>query len=284
MKLRTHPYFIITCITLLSYGNVTRVHAQETKPVTNELDAQYTPTGSGILSSSKSNADKKNSRSYDYPTHIVKITPGLFIRSIVALQYEYHMSDNTSLCGGVGFNYNKDILFQGTGLYLINELTGNKAETNEIDHFTIYKYGNFGGSLPYLYGGVKFCNSDGDGYFEINYSRYGNGIIYTSPYNNPNNNGYVYNTTIVNDNTKVKFISNVFGLKFGTQHNTESKIITTHEFYVTLGLNVIRRDVLISTTAENSTQGLVVTYTKQNTAKHNILPFFNIGYSFGIGM
>ena len=122
-------------------------------------------------------------------------------------------------------------------------------------------------------------------HFEINYSRYGNALIYTSPYNNPNtNSNNVYNTTIVNDNTKVKFVSNVFGLKFGTQHNTESKIVTSHEFYVTLGLNAIRRDILVATTTENSTQGLLVTYTKQNTVKHNIIPFINIGYSFGIGM
>ncbi len=59
MKLRTRSFIIITCVALLNYSNATQVNAQETKPATNELDAQYTPTGSGILSSSKSNVDKK---------------------------------------------------------------------------------------------------------------------------------------------------------------------------------------------------------------------------------
>ena len=262
------------------------LHAQTTVPAkTNDLDDQYTPKGSGPLSSeSKASKSGSSGSNYDgdYPKNIVKLAPTLLSRGIFALHYESNFADNFSLVGGLGFNYNKDIIFSllGSGLDFTDNYTQGQVAPSDVLSTSTH-------DSPSLYFNVApkfiFENywNDGYSYLQIDYSHYANKMNFVID----NSNSYSSYQYIMSGSPKIKYSHNIYALKYGYQYNTDTKLVTSHEFWISLGYRSYKYTPVYMT--ETSNQSYPYNTTREySVSKTGVIKqsfYVGFGYSFGIG-
>ncbi|MEQ1733929.1 MAG: hypothetical protein ABL940_09655 [Bacteroidia bacterium] len=270
--------------------------AQEKTGVPNTLDAQYTPAGSGVLTYNKQKKASNKSDS-DYPGNIIKFTPTLLARSLMAVQYERKIGNQVSLCGSFGYSYNNDIVF--TEMSTNGEpLFEKELGSDEIRIKTLVANTKYTASKPHFGLGVKFLNeleeNRAGGYIQINYDHWGyNAVLdYTkAPYN--------YHSGISTSSpTSPKF--NVVGtlplnfsfstitLRYGFQIITDTKLKTSHEFYFSFGGKLTKFDAVTETLDPNSLNNYTpiptpykLTYTARRVNQFSV--YADIGYAFGFG-
>jgi hypothetical protein len=259
------------------------LHAQTTVPAnTNDLDGQYTPKGSGPLSVDSKTSKSGSSGSHndgDYPKNIVKFSPTLLLRSIFALHYERNFSDYFSFVGGLGFNYNRDLIFSlaGSGMGITDKY--NQYEVPSTDVLSASTHDG-----PSLYFNVapkfKFENywNYGYSYFQLDYAHYANKMNYVLDVSSMGSN-YLYS---ISGSPMIKYSHNIFALKYGYQFNTVTKLVTSHEFWVSLGYRSYRyTPVYLLATNQSTPYTYEYSISQARVAKQTI--YFGVGYSFGIG-
>lgn len=248
----------------------------------NELDEQYTPKGTGPLSAvSKSNNSSKNYNS-DYPKNIIKFTPTSLVRSLVILNYERNLSDNFSVTGGLGFNFNKDIIYSVLGSEM--NISGySSGGQNEQDLNSIMNKSSHNGISPYFSGGVKLVYEslfwENFGYIEFLYYNYANKLNYELETSSSST------KYIMNGSPALKINFSHFAMKWGTQFQTEGKIKTTHELFLIAGLRTATHNV-VSYTVENnysSSYYSAMIYNIESRKVKSSSILFGFGYTFGIG-
>ena len=262
------------------------LHAQTTVPAkTNDLDDQYTPKGSGPLSAeSKISKSGSSGSNYDgdYPKSIVKFAPTLLSRGIFALHYERNFADNFSLVGGLGFNYNKDIIFSllGSGFDLSDNYKQGQVASSDVLSTSTH-------DSPSLYFNVApkfiFENywNDGYSYLQIDYSHYANKMNFEID-KTSNSSNYQY---IINGSPLLKYSHNIYALKYGYQYNTDTKLITSHEFWISLGYRSYKYTPVYMTETSNQSYPYNTTreYSVSKTGVVKQSFYVGFGYSFGIG-
>ncbi len=270
---------LLALVTLVGYAQ-----AQTEKPTPNELDEQYTPKGKNILSANDTKASKTGKKgSAEYPKNIININVSLLSRNIAALSYERLLGESFALCGGVGFNYGVDNIFKTASSYTLNAIDDYSTEENELSIPIVYSNGK-SKATPYFYLATKFINENSNNdnyhYFEFMYAHYTNKIEYNTPFVGDING---YNYVVVGDKTVANYSINNLALKFGTQLLTNSKLITSHEFFIAGGINVLGFSKIFETRAENSSAVYQITYTPSTNKYTKLLPYFTLGYNLGIG-
>lgn len=270
--------------------------AQEKTGMPNTLDAQYTPTGSGVLTYNKQKKASNKSDS-DYPGNIIKFTPTLLARSLMAVQYERKIGNQVSLCGSFGYSYNNDIVF--------TEISSNKdplfkkeLESNEISLSTLVTNSKHTASKPHFGLGVKFVNELEDnraGYIQINYDHWGYNVALDyskAPYN--------YNNEISSSSPiaptykavgtlpPLNFSFSTITLRYGFQIITDTKLKTSHEFYFSFGGKLTKFDAVTETLDPNSSNSYTpnpppytLTYTSRRVNQFSV--YADVGYTFGFG-
>lgn len=248
----------------------------------NELDEQYTPKGTGPLSAeSKSNQNSSKKYSSDYPKNIVKFTPTAMVRNIGIFNYERNIADNFSLTAGLGFNYNKDIIFSTIGAEVGN-FGSLKYNRDELSIHTIMNKSTHNGISPYFSGGIKiFYESffwDNYSYIEFLYFNYSNKLnfeIDNSPTTSPQQ------ILIGSPYLKVNF--STLALKWAVQFHTEGKIQTIHELFFIGGIRTASHNSINYKETNNQSNNNTISYSIE-TQKNKASSFlFGIGYTFGIG-
>jgi hypothetical protein len=260
------------------------LNSQTTVPAnTNDLDGQFTPKGSGPLS-----ADSKTSKSGssgsrldgDYPKNIVKFLPTLLSRSIFALNYERNFAENFSLVGGLGFNYNKDLIFSllGTG----NDFTDTYIKT-EVESAEVLKTSTHVGPSLYFNVAPKFMIenywNDGTSYVQIEYSHYANKMNFQfDESNNSSNLQYM-----ISGSPSIKYSHNIYALKFGFLDITDTKLITSHEIWLSFGYRSYKYTPVTITETQSYPSVTKYEYrvSQSEAIKQNL--YIGFGYSFGIG-
>ena len=273
--------YIILCSVMVFFH--CQIVAQTTPPVSNELDLQYAPKGSGPLSSeSKSNSSGGSANRND-AKNFIKFSPTLISRSIVALYYERNFHENFSLQAGIGFNFNKDRIFSLLGSnMLFSESTNLQGEEAMADVLSVSEHQKI---APYFYIAPKFIFEsylfDGSSYIELAFSNFSNKLNYVVP---PDN--YSYNSSVpqIIGSSKVNYNYNIFSLKYGYQILTDTKLITSHEFFFTAGYRMITYNPVIRTDIDyNSSSNITQQYTVSSTKSSKPTFMFGVGYTFGIG-
>jgi len=255
--------------------------AQSTPPVSNELDLQYTPKGGGPLSSeSKSNSSGGSANRND-AKNFIKFSPTLISRSIVALYYERNFHENFSLQAGIGFNFNKDRIFSLLGSnMLLSESNNLQGEEDMADVLSVSEHQKI---APYFYIAPKFIFEsylfDGSSYIELAFTNFANKLNYVVP-----NNYSSYSSSVVVGTRKLNYNHNVFSLKYGYQILTDTKLITSHEFFFTAGYRMITYNPVIRTDIDyNSSSNITQQYTVSSIKSSKPTFMFGVGYTFGIG-
>jgi len=262
------------------------LNAQTTVPAkANELDEQYTPKGSGPLSAdSKTSKSGSSSSNYDgdYPKNIVKFAPTLLSRGIFALNYERNFADNFSLVGGIGFNYNKDLIFSllGSGFDLSDSYNQGQVSSSDVlstsTHDSPSLYFNFAPKFIF----ENYWN-DGYSYLQIDYSHYANKMNFEIDKSSSGSN-YQY---IMSGSPSIKYSHNIYALKYGYQYNTDTKLITSHEFWISLGYRSYKYTPVYMTETNNQSYPYNTTreYSVSQLAVVKQSFYVGFGYSFGIG-
>ncbi len=255
--------------------------AQSTPAVSNELDLQYTPKGGGPLSSeSKSNSSGGSANRND-AKNFIKFSPTLISRSIVALYYERNFHENFSLQAGIGFNFNKDRIFSLLGSnMLLSESNNLQGEEDMADVLSVSEHQKI---APYFYIAPKFIFEsylfDGSSYIELAFTNFANKLNYVVP-----NNYSSYSSSVVVGTRKLNYNHNVFSLKYGYQILTDTKLITSHEFFFTAGYRMITYNPVIRTDIDyNSSSNITQQYTVSSIKSSKPTFMFGVGYTFGIG-
>lgn len=255
--------------------------AQSTPPVSNELDLQYTPKGGGPLTSeSKSNSSGGSANRND-AKNFIKFSPTLISRSIVALYYERNFHENFSLQAGIGFNFNKDRIFSLLGSnMLLSESNNLQGEEDMADVLSVSEHQKI---APYFYIAPKFIFEsylfDGSSYIELAFTNFANKLNYVVP-----NNYSSYSSSVVVGTRKLNYNHNVFSLKYGYQILTDTKLITSHEFFFTAGYRMITYNPVIRTDIDyNSSSNITQQYTVSSIKSSKPTFMFGVGYTFGIG-
>jgi hypothetical protein len=271
--------YIVLCFVMVVFN--CQIVAQITPPVSNELDLQYTPKGSGPLSiESKSNSSGGSANRND-AKNFIKFSPTLISRNIAALYYERNFHENFSLQAGIGFNFNKDRIFSLLGSnMLFSESTNLQGEESMADVLSASTHQKI---APYLYIAPKFIFEsylfDGSSYIELAFINYANKLNYVVPPNNYSNGS----AEIVGSN-KLTFNFNIFSLKYGYQILTDTKLITSHEFFFTAGYRMITYNPVIRTDIYyNSSSNITQQYTVSSIKSSKPTFMFGVGYTFGIG-
>jgi hypothetical protein len=256
--------------------------AQITPPVSNELDLQYTPKGSGPLSiESKNNSSGRSSNRSD-PKNFIKFSPTLISRSIAALYYERNFHENFSLQAGIGFNFNKDRIFSLLGSnILLSESTNLQGEESTVDVLSASTHQKI---APYFYIAPKFIFEsylfDGNSYIELAFVNYANKLNYVVP-----NNNYSYSSSEILGSRKLTYNYNIFSLKYGYQILTDTKLITSHEFFFIAGYRMINYNPVIKTEIDDpfNYYNKIQQYTVSSIKSTKPTFMFGLGYVFGIG-
>jgi hypothetical protein len=262
------------------------LNSQITVPAkTNELDEQYTPKGSGPLSAdSKTSKSGSSGSNYDgdYPKNIAKFAPTLLSRGIFAINYERNFADNFSLVGGLGFNYNKDLIFSllGSGFDLSDNYNQGQVQSSDVlsasTHDSPSLYFNFAPKFIF----ENYWN-DGYSYLQIDYSHYANKMNFETD-KTSNSSNYQY---IINGSPSIKYSHNIYALKYGYQYNTDTKLVTSHEFWISLGYRSYKYTPVYMTETSNSSYPYNTTreYSVSKTGVIKQSFYVGFGYSFGIG-
>ncbi len=277
--------------------------AQEKTGVPNTLDAQYTPAGSGVLTYDKLKQKKENSRNDDdYPGNIIKFTPTLLLRSVAAIQYERNIAEGFSLCASIGYSYNYDKInvtyFTGEDPIQINEP---KLEYKEVRAKEILPNILFATGKPHFGFGFKFFSTNDDnrfGYYQLNYDRWGYDatLDFTKMpflYDNANaqniSNGAPQLPYKAIGSVPLNFTFNSFTLRYGYQIITNTKLKTSHEFYIALGGKLTGYDIVLEDYnpqpafgSSNANLGYIpINYSSRRIREFNV--FADVGYAFGFG-
>jgi len=276
--MRVIQIIIIMCLSVFS------LNAQKTSTLTpNELDEQFTPKGTGPLSaeSKASKSSSSRSGSYgDYPKSLVKFSPTLLARSIIAVYYERNFADYFSVVGGLGFNYNKDVIFSMIGAA---SFLNDKGLQGEVSSETVFASSTHDSPSLYFNIAPKFVFdnywNDGHSYLQMDFSHYANKMMYAIEPNTSSYQGF-------SGSPLIKYSHNLYSLKWGYQFITDSKLITSHEFFVSLGYRSIKYTPVIATMAVNPQPFSSSNYQIQSVAPTTVVGqsiYLGIGYTFGIG-
>ncbi|MFL5753197.1 MAG: hypothetical protein ACJ76F_07315 [Bacteroidia bacterium] len=260
--------------------------SQEEKPgKPNDLDKQYTPDKNSILGSSKASSSNSGGGSGGDIQNIVKFNFALLARSTFAVFYERRIVEGFSVQGGVGYCYNKDraqyFLSQGEDIPLSETSTslsmGRIIKNGSYKpgfnpfmavairfHFTgLYSYGYYGG-------GGDARNS----YFELgarlNVNRYDVSRMNTA------------NEKIIGD-TKVNIRNMCYTMTYGYLFETDTKLVTTHEFYTGFGIRKSTYDKFSSEQVNSPLGGYSLQHTKTGGKESLFTPMFMVGYVLGFG-
>ena len=284
MKLNIkHTIFILIIIF------VSKFSFAQTPPISsNELDVQYTPKGTGPLNpASKNNSSYSGSGNDDYPKNIVKFTPTMIARSLIAFEYERNFHENFSLTAGLGFNFNKDRIFSAVGsdMLLFNNTSRSTANRTQVSMAEVIQNSEHSGVSPYFSVAPKFIYEsyffDGTGFVELSFMHFANKMDYTLPSYDASG------SSIFVGSPSLKYSYNIFALKYGYQIVTEGKLATTHEFFFTLGYRTIKYNPVFTTDLTNGGNNYNTAYRTQyqiDQSTKSIATFmFGFGYSFGIG-
>lgn len=249
----------------------------------NDLDEQYTPKGTGPLSSESKSNNISNSYNADYPKNIVKFTPTSLVRSLVCLSYERNLTDNFSLIGGLGLNYNKDIIFSilGSEFDFLESSSRNSSNLGLLSPTEIIQNSTHKGMSPNFQIATKFIYEsnfwDSYSYLEFQFFNYSNKVTY-------NGEEGLSNELFTNGND-VKFNYSLYNLKWGAHFFTEGSIKTSHELFFSIGLRTTKYNNVYrnyDNDYNSTTYNKYINQVSSSKSSMQGLTFF-IGYSFGIG-
>jgi hypothetical protein len=258
-------------------------YSQEEKPgKPNELDKQYTPDKNSILGSGKaSSSHSSGGGSGADVENVVKFNFGLLARSTFAVFYERRIVEGFSVQGGIGYVYNKD-----KAQYFLSEgETIPLSETNtSLSLAKINKYGSYGGFNPFLSGSVRFHfsglysnwyyngNDDRRNYFELA------ARFYTNHYDV----GTLTSNERINGANSVAVRNTCYMMNYGFSFETDTKLVTTHEFYTGFGIRKSVYDKFTANQIANSGNGYITEHTKGG--KESLFtPMIMMGYVLGFG-
>ena len=256
--------------------------AQIAPPVSNELDLQYAPKGSGPLSIESKSKSSGSSSNINDAKNFIKFSPTLISRSIAALYYERNFHENFSLQAGIGLNFNKDRLFSLLGSnMLFSESTNLQGEESMADVLSASEHQKM---AAYFYIAPKFIFEsylfDGSSYIELAFVNFANKLNYAVP-----NNNYSYSSSVILGSRNLNYNYNLFTLKYGYQILTDTKLITSHEFFFTAGYRMITYNPVIKTEIDdpNNYYNTIQQYTVSSIKSSKPTFMFGVGYTFGIG-
>ncbi|MDP2385864.1 MAG: hypothetical protein Q8M29_05815 [Bacteroidota bacterium] len=248
----------------------------------NELDKQYTPDKN---SSSVSNGSSSGG-TWAGKSNFVKFNFALLARSTFAVFYERKITDGISLQGGLGYCYNKDkaqILFSdGESIYLSDNKSS--IQLSEIMYKGTFKHGAnpfLSASVRFSYNGLYsgwggYMNEDRNSYIELGMRYYSHHYNLTSL----NNNDYEK----VSGGSNLGIRNTCYMITWGYQIETDSKLVTSHEFYTGFGIRRSNYNEFISSqTQDPITSATIITHTKSSVRETAVSPIVTIGYVLGFG-
>lgn len=233
------------------------------------MDNIYTPPSASIAGSERTSSKGDIS---DGPKNIIKFSPFLLSRSIIALEYERFINNNFSARAGLGYSYNRDYVYLLSTDAFYDLQSPVKSSLNLQD---IVVQGTFlPNSSPYLSAGLRlyydgFSKDEFNSYFDINSRFYTNTYdVITSAYN--------YGTT------KVDLQSTVLNMSWGFSSCTSGKIPSSHDFYIGFGMRIASfpafKEAYIDVNGSTETINVA---TSEKIVVYS--PTILFGYTLGIG-
>ncbi len=228
----------------------------------NPLDEKYTPKNLMQLSSA--------SREINYPAHSIKFNPGLLIRSIAGIYYEYNQREEFSLIFGIGLCFNKDNIYIKTDDLIFSE----KKDYNEPYYLReLYQKGKLANSQPYFFAGLRYFFPSGN-FFQIEMWNYSHKINVNIP-------EVIMNSNFIGNEIN-PFSFSFYCLRFGgVSIINKGKLVITNEFSTMVGLRMSSAFPLFQ--QEDSFAGNTF-YTLSSDKKINIRPVVGLTYVIGIGI
>lgn len=273
-----------TCLILFILVLPFCTFSQEEKPgKPNELDKLYTPDKNSILGMSKASDKGKGFRSSDDLKNIIKFNPALIARSTVALFYERNIADGFSIQGGVGYCYNRD-----KAQYLLSE--GEDVPfstvTTSLPLGRINKYGTYKGFNPFvafslrfhfngLYSYWYYGSDERNSYIDLGMRFYTNHFDMTTF---PNSNERI------NGDNSISVRNLCYTFTYGYLFQTDTRLVTTHEFYTGFGLRKSTYDKFSSQNINTPLGGYMTEHTKTGVKESILTPMIMVGYVFGFGL
>jgi hypothetical protein len=245
----------------------------------NDLDKLYTPDKN---SSNPSNGSSSSNNGASGKSNLVKFNFALLARSTFALFYERKITDGFSVQGGLGYCYGKDkaqfVMSEGDYIYF----SDNKSSLNLGDIIYNGTYRN--GANPFLSASFRFAynglysgwygNEDRNSYIEL-------GMRYYSHHYDYRNSKNSYE--IINGGTNLSVRNLCYMVTWGYQFETDTKLVTSHEFYTGAGLRRSKYNMFTSTQTQGSSYQTIITHNKSSLKEVAISPIFTVGYVLGFG-
>ncbi|MCX6181134.1 MAG: hypothetical protein NT150_04310 [Bacteroidetes bacterium] len=231
----------------------------------NEFDDVYTPPATSLMGAK----NFSHGAFSDGPKNIIKLSPTLLTRSIIAINYERFINPNLSLTGGLGYAFSRDWMLLLSSEFLSEfSFTENSSLTayEIIYEGSFVKPGNmyYGLGMRIYYDG--FLSDDINSYVDLSGRFYANTFAITSQVGT----------------TKTSINNSVINMSWGFSSCTSGKIQTTHDFYFGFGMRVISYNKFVKqdVTYNFSTYTVdVMTNEKINVYSPTLLA----GYTFGVG-
>ena len=281
MKYRIYYIVLFLLINSVLFSQEEEKNTKPGKP--NDLDKLYTPDKN---SASPSNGSSSSGSTYGEKKNFVKFNFALLARSTCGFFYERKITDWFSVQGGLGFCFGKDY---AQYLATEGEIFTLSPSNSKISLEKIQNNGTFLSGVtnnPFLSGAVRFSfdglysswygNDDRKSYLELSVRYYKHHYSLTTlPYNNPGD------KIIGGEDLSVK--NTCYMLTWGSQIETDSKLVTSHEFYVGAGIRRSTYNIFTSTDPYNSFSSSNTTYTNTLMEETIATPMFTIGYVLGFG-
>lgn len=275
---------ILTCCLMAGV----RTTAQNSGPP-NDLDKNYVPDKASLFNESNpGNVSGKSGAPVDYH-NVIEWTPGLIFRNIFALHYERKLTRFFSVQGALGAVFGKDRMQQienPTGDFF----SGTNSQTgSSVPLGTMLSQGTFVGpnvflgvaARLYFSGWSNYASryenySENRIYIDFGIRHYGNTITVSST---PNNSGGAE----ISGTPTVNIRSTMYYLNWGYHLETEGKIVTTHNFFMGVGLRNSSYEAFKSTNVTGA-YGNTTTINSVTTTRESItLPTIHFGYELGFG-
>jgi len=265
----------IYSIAILHFIYIKNANSQTNPQDFSSLDNKYTPSGAILILTKES--EKPEKYNYEYPKNIIKITPTQAFRGLISLVYERNLTPSISANGGIGFNFNKDIIYTYIGSE-INPIEDVEVEEDVMPINTLmYKSEHYVSSPSYLFG-VRFINEvhqNNYNFIEFSYFSYANKLIYNI---NANNSERLISNNLINVN------HSIFNMKIGFQLQSSRKIKIIHELYMAAGVRKTKYNIVTTNKAYNFIYNRNEELTEiKDLKKATLNIYFSFGYALCLG-